>query len=160
MVGFTKNGHTHKNLIKNGEPQRFSWEHRRRRRSSQPPVPVLLYCCIDPIHLHYPLCSFASSFSSVAVCFWYPSLTIPDRLIGLVVKAFASRAEDPEFESPLCRNFFWVESYQWLKNWHSSGYPARCLVLWGWYWLAQCQYSVTGWDGTFGLQLLSWCDST
>ena len=22
--------------------------------------------------------------------------------------------------------FFWVESYQCLKNWHSSGYPARC----------------------------------
>ena len=25
--------------------------------------------------------------------------------------------------------FFQVESYQWLKNWHSSGYPARRLAL-------------------------------
>ena len=43
-------------------------------------------------------------------------------------KAFASRAEDPGFESRLRRDFFGVESYQWLKNWHSSGYPARRLV--------------------------------
>ena len=41
-----------------------------------------------------------------------------DRLGGLVVKASASRAEDPGFESRLRRDFsgapgfFWVESYQ------------------------------------------------
>ena len=29
----------------------------------------------------------------------------PDRLVGLVVKASASRAEDPEFESRLRRDF-------------------------------------------------------
>ena len=53
-----------------------------------------------------------------------------DRLVGQVVKASASRAEDPEFESHLRRDFFFgVESYQWLKNWHSSGYPARRLAL-------------------------------
>ena len=34
------------------------------------------------------------------------------RLVGLVVKAFASREEDPEFESRLRRDFFRVESYQ------------------------------------------------
>ena len=34
-----------------------------------------------------------------------PSLTI-DRLVGLVVKASASRAEDPGFESHLRRGFF------------------------------------------------------
>ena len=39
-------------------------------------------------------------------------------------KASASRAEEPRFESHLHRNFLGVESYQWLKNWHSSGYPA------------------------------------
>ena len=43
-------------------------------------------------------------------------------------KASASRAEDPGFESRLCRDFFGVESYQRLKNWHSSGYPARRLA--------------------------------
>ena len=30
---------------------------------------------------------------------------------------------------PLAPGFFWVESYQWPKNWHSSGYPARHLAL-------------------------------
>ena len=55
--------------------------------------------------------------------------TSGDRLVGLVVKASASRAEDPGFESRLRRDFFGVESYQWLKHWHSSGYPARRLAL-------------------------------
>ena len=34
------------------------------------------------------------------------------RLVGLVVKASASRAEDPGFESRLRRDFFGVEAYQ------------------------------------------------
>ena len=34
------------------------------------------------------------------------------RLVGLVVKAFASRAEDPGFKSRLQRDFSGVESYQ------------------------------------------------
>ena len=38
-----------------------------------------------------------------------------DRLISLVVKASASRAEDPEFESRLRRDFSEVESNQWHK---------------------------------------------
>ena len=50
----------------------------------------------------------------------YPSLSpvqgwdtpLLDRLVGLVVKASASRAEDPGFESRLRRDFFGVESYQ------------------------------------------------
>ena len=37
---------------------------------------------------------------------------IYDRLVGLVVKASASRAEVPGFESHLCRDFFGVKSYQ------------------------------------------------
>ena len=52
-----------------------------------------------------------------------------DCLGGVVVMASASRAEDPEFESRLRRDFSGVESYQWLKTWHPSGYPARCLAL-------------------------------
>ena len=48
---------------------------------------------------------------------------------GLVVKASASRAEDPGFESRLRWDFSGAKSYQWLKNWHSSGYPARRLAL-------------------------------
>ena len=41
-----------------------------------------------------------------------PALTQEDRLVGLVVKASASRAEGPGFESRLRRDFFGVESYQ------------------------------------------------
>ena len=39
-------------------------------------------------------------------------LSINDRLVGLVVKASASRMEDPGFESRLRRDFLGVESYQ------------------------------------------------
>ena len=35
-----------------------------------------------------------------------------DHLVGLVVKASASRVEDPRFESRLRRDFFGVKSYQ------------------------------------------------
>ena len=52
-----------------------------------------------------------------------------DRLVGLVIKASASRAEAPGFESRLRRDFSGVESYQGLQNCHSSGYPARRLAL-------------------------------
>ena len=79
-----------------------------------------------------------------------------DRLVGLVVKAPASRVEGPGFKSRLPRDFFGVESYQWLKNWHSSGYPARRLH---WDWSVRCQYTVTGWGRTLDLQLLSQCGS-
>ena len=77
-------------------------------------------------------------------------------------KASTSRAEDHEFESRLLWDFFGVESYQWLKNWHSSGYPARRLALKGqrWDWSARWQYTVTGWGRKSDLQLLSQCGST
>ena len=55
--------------------------------------------------------------------------TVTDCLVGPVVKASASRVEDPGFESHLRWDFSRVESYQWLQNWHSSGNPARRLVL-------------------------------
>ena len=35
----------------------------------------------------------------------------------------ASRVEDPWFESHSRLDFSGIESNQWLKNWHSSGYP-------------------------------------
>ena len=39
-------------------------------------------------------------------------LSLSDRLVGLMVKASASRAEDPGFKSRFRRDFFGVESYQ------------------------------------------------
>ena len=70
---------------------------------------------------------------------------------GWFLKASASRAEDPGFESRLRRNFSGVESYQLLKNWHFSGCPARRLALQCqcWDWLARCQYTVIGWGKKF-----------
>ena len=59
-------------------------------------------------------CQLASSpvsvqhLSGVVSC----STLFLDRLDGLVVKASASRAEDPGFESRLRRDFSGVESYQ------------------------------------------------
>ena len=58
------------------------------------------------------------------------------RLVGLVVKAFASRAQDHGFESRLHKDFFGVESYQWLKNWHPVPVAWRYRVSAG-----------TGWPG-------------
>ena len=40
------------------------------------------------------------------------TLCCTDHLVGLVVKASASRAEDPGFESRVRRDFSGVESYQ------------------------------------------------
>ena len=43
----------------------------------------------------------------------YTGINVPgDRLVDLVVKASASRAEDPGFEFRLRRDFSGVESYQ------------------------------------------------
>ena len=40
------------------------------------------------------------------------AFSIIDRLVGLVIKVSASRAEDPGFESRLRRDFSGVESYK------------------------------------------------
>ena len=55
----------------------------------------------DVLDMHGTYNSTYFSFSEAA-----------DRLVGLVVKACASRAEDPGFESRLRRDIFVVESYQ------------------------------------------------
>ena len=41
-----------------------------------------------------------------------PEFTREDRLVGLVVKVSASRAEGPGFKSTFRQDFFGVESYQ------------------------------------------------
>ena len=65
-------------------------------------------------------------------------------LVGLGVKASALRAEDLGFNTRLHSGDFSGSSHtQWLKNWHSSGYPARHLMLWDW--STWHQYTVTGW---------------
>ena len=66
--------------------------------------------------------------------------TTTDRLVGLVLKASASREEDPGFESRLRREFSGVESDQWLKK---IGTPVATLP-------SAWRYRVstgTGWPG-------------
>ena len=54
-----------------------------------------------------------SSYVCLTVLFLFLCLSVfLDRLVGLVVKASASRAENPGFESRLHRDFFGVGSYQ------------------------------------------------
>ena len=50
------------------------------------------------------------------------------RLGGLVVRCPPRERKVPG-SNPTCAGIFSVSSYQWLKNWHSSGYPARRLAL-------------------------------
>ena len=54
MVGL-KNGHICKNLTKNGEPQRYSWEHRKRRRRISQFAKCLLQSLIPISPLHSSL---------------------------------------------------------------------------------------------------------
>ena len=63
-----------------------------------------------------------------ATCYWVVHFAHSYRLVGLVVKASTSRAEDPWFKSHL-RQIFLSQVILVTKIWHSSGYPARCLVL-------------------------------
>ena len=56
-------------------------------------------------------------------------LAVIHRLVGLVVKVFASGVEDPGFESRLRRDFSESSHTSDFKIGNSSGYPARRLVL-------------------------------
>ena len=107
------------------------------------------------------LCMFSAALS-LASFFLSPLPSTPRPPRWPSGKASASSAEDPGFKSRLRRDFFGVQSYQWLKNWHSSGYPARRLALQGqrWDWSARCQYTVTWWGRKLDLKLLSQCGST
>ena len=68
------------------------------------------------------------------------------RLLGLVVKVSASRAEDPGFDSHLRSGDFSGSSHTSdLQILTPVGYPARRLASKGqrWNWLSRCQYTAT-----------------
>ena len=80
------------------------------------------------------------------------------RLVGLVVKASASRAEDPGLDSRSCRGDIFGSSH---TSDFKIGTPVatlpgawNCRVSTG---LARCQYTVTGWGRKVDLHLLSQC---
>ena len=128
-----------------------------------------------PVHRSYyctyKACIYDQSFDGGCLCvfMWEGGVgwcvcvcvSLSPHLAGLVVKASASGVEDP-VRIQLAMGFSPVESYQWLKNWHSSGYPARHLALYSQRrdWSVPYQYTVTGWGRKFDLQLLSQCGST
>ena len=60
-----------------------------------------------------------------------PAIISINHLVGLVVKASASRAEDPGFDSRLGGGQFSGSSHtsDFKINWRSSGYPARHMVI-------------------------------
>ena len=70
--------------------------------------------------------SVSQSSAGLMVKMWILSYGPPRWPSG---KASASRAEDPGFESRFRRDFSGVRSYEWLKQWHFSGYPTRRLAL-------------------------------
>ena len=59
---------------------------------------------------------------------WLSGPLVRERLIGLVVKASASKVEDPGFKSHLGQDFP-GRVIQVTYKWHYSGYPARGLAL-------------------------------
>ena len=75
----------HKYLTQNGETQRSRWEHRRR--------------------IHWCDSTWERPSGRHGFDHRSPALQAPGRLLGLVVKASTSRAEDPGFESRLQRDF-------------------------------------------------------
>ena len=72
--------------MQNGEPQRYSCEHRRGRRRK-------------------------TDYKSLKHIRQDRESETHDRLVGVVVKVSASRAEGPGFESCMRQDFFGVESY-------------------------------------------------
>ena len=66
---------------------------------------------------------------NLQLCVTHVVFTAADRLVGLVVKASASRAQDPGFESRLRRDFAGSSHTSDLKIDTPSGYLARRLAL-------------------------------
>ena len=107
---------------------------------------------MDSFHCYrrprYDLFPYLSSCMcvSLCVCVSVCVLHCVYRLVGLVMRRPPRERKIPG-SNPVCAGIFLrVESYQWLKNWHSSGYPARHLALQCqcWDWSVRCQYTVTG----------------
>ena len=85
-----------------------------------------------------------------------------DCLFDTVVKASASRAEDPGFDSSFPPEDFSGSSHTHdLKTDTPVATLPSCLELMSqrWEWLAQCQYTVIGCNRKFDAQLLSQCGS-
>ena len=79
----------------------------------------------------------------VEYMWWVVELCVEYMCVGLVVKASASRAEDPGFESRLRRDFFWVSHTSDFK----IGTPVAALP-------GTWHYSVSAGTGRPGVSIL------
>ena len=133
-----KKDHIRKHLTQNGEPQRSSWGTQKQKKalltsfwsqlkmaSQRSKGAHALYSTSQDLPIGCPrnwkcwLLVENGPFSATMVerrplSVSGPVSTSPRWPRG---KASASRAEDPGFESRLRRDFFGVESYQWLQQW-------------------------------------------
>ena len=87
---------------------------------------LIVQLCVESFFAHENILSLPTYLVS---CNLLLLLLWPDRLAGLVVRRPPREPKVPGSNSTCAGIFFGVESYQWLKNWHSSGYPARRLAL-------------------------------
>ena len=97
-------------------------------------------------------------------CPMWTKCTLMPWVIGVYIlpwwpsgKAPAWRVGDMRIHPSL----LWLGHASDLRHWYFGDYPARRLVWLGQCldWLTWCQYTGTGWDSTFDLQLLSQCGS-
>ena len=77
----------------------------------------------------FTCCHTVTEVADQACCLIQPQCSHTEhRLVGLVVRAPTSRAEDPRFDSSLRRDLSGSNQAS-DKNWHSSFYPASRLAL-------------------------------
>ena len=94
---------------------------------------MAMFWCSDALHMlgEFMINKQGWKWSVPVLCIFETSLfsTFSNHLLGLVVKVSTPWVEDTGFKSRLRKDFSGVESYTWLKNLHSSGYPASSLAL-------------------------------
>ena len=93
-------------------------------------LPLSYLCLLYTLTSGIPLFTLASRSLLYTLCYQWLS-SVYDRLVGLVVRR-PPRERKVRGLNPACGRIFSGSSHTSdLKNWHSSGYPARCLALIG-----------------------------
>ena len=98
--------------------------------------PFYLLICFSGFHYCLLSLSFCIYWSIHLHLFHNPLQPVPSPNVRIQPPAQSLNSTHAKFllkwwhpSSSLYQDFFGVESYQWHKNWHFSGYPARHLAL-------------------------------